>query len=153
VAQFEVGYPSVTTDQTVSVPLVQPYSIDYPALLLRLWLGAMGILHGFPKVFGGMEKFTEGVVKMGLPAPEFFAWAAALSEFAGGILLVLGLGTRVSAFLMAATMAVAGFIRHAEDPFKTKELALCYLVLSVVIFLLGPGRISLDALLFRRRGV
>ena len=152
-AEFEVGYPAVTTDRLASVPMVKPYSIDYPALLLRLWLGAMGVVHGFPKVFGGMEKFTEGVVKMGLPAPEFFAWAAALSEFAGGILLILGLGTRLSAFLMAATMAVAGFIRHAEDPFKTKELALAYLVLSVVVFLLGPGRFSLDALVFRRRGV
>src|SRR5688500_14243844 len=109
-AQFDVGYPSVTTDRSVIGSLVSPYSIDLPALLLRVWLGAMGILHGYPKVLGGgASKMTGGVAEMGFPAPEFFAWAASLSEFAGGLLLVFGLGTRVSAALMAVTMFVAGF--------------------------------------------
>ena len=152
-AGFDVGYPSVTTDRSVIGGLVSPYSLDIPALLLRLWLGAMGFLHGYPKVFGGIPKLTKSVAEMGFPAPEFFAWAAALSEFGGGLLLIFGLGTRFSAVMMAVTMFVAGFIRHGDDPFKSKELALTYLVLSVVVFLLGPGRLSLDAVLFRRRGV
>jgi putative oxidoreductase len=153
VAQIDVGYPTVTADRLASRPLVQPYSYDVPVLMLRLWLGATGIVHGYPKVFGGMEKFTEGVAKMGFDPPGLFAWAAALAEFGGGILLIVGLLTRPAAVMMAVTMFVAGFIAHGDDPFKVKELALCYLVLSLVIFLIGPGRFSLDAVLFRKREV
>lgn len=131
--------------------LVRMVGLDAGAAALRIWLGAMGIVHGNGKVLGDMEKFAGGVAKMGFPAPETFAWAAGLSEFAGGAMLILGLGTKPAALLMAATMLVAGFIRHADDPFKQKELALTYLVLSMVVALLGPGRYSLDALLTRRR--
>ena len=131
--------------------LLRPVAVDTASALLRVWLGTMGMVHGYGKVFGGIGKFTGGVASMGFPAPELFAWAAALSEFAGGALLVLGLLTRPSALFMALTMAVAGFIRHADDPFKVKELALTYLVLSIVVLLTGPGRFSLDALLARRR--
>jgi putative oxidoreductase len=128
-----------------------PLAFDAAAFILRSWMGAMGIYHGYGKIFGGMEKFTEGVVKMGFPMPEFFAWAAALSEFAGGFFLILGFGTRPWALMIACTMAVAGFIRHADDPFKTQELALAYLAVVVVVFLLGPGRASIDGLLERRQ--
>src|SRR5688500_9968883 len=74
--------------------------IDSAMLVMRLWLGATMITHGWPKVFGGMEKFTTGVAEMGFPAPEVFAWAAALSELAGGLLLGLGLATRATSLLV-----------------------------------------------------
>lgn len=128
--------------------MVSPISIESAAVLLRVWLGAMMITHGFGKVFGDNSKFFAGVEKMGFPLPEFFGWAAALSEFAGGIFLILGLFTRFWSLMALATMAVAGFIRHADDPFNNKELAFTYLVISGVVFLLGPGRASLDRLLF-----
>lgn len=131
--------------------LVRPIQSDGAIALLRVWLGAMGIVHGYGKVFGGMEKFTGGIAKMGFPAPDLFAWSAGLTELVGGALLIAGLGTRPIALLMAATMAVAGFIRHADDPFKNKELALTYLVLSIVLFLVGPGRYALDTLIAPRR--
>lgn len=131
--------------------LVRTIHLDSAIALLRVWLGAMGIVHGYGKVFGGMAKFTGGVATMGFPAPDVFAWSAGLTELVGGVLLIVGLGTRPIALLMAATMAVAGFIRHADDPFKNKELALTYLVLSIVVFLLGPGRYALDALVAPRR--
>ena len=130
--------------------LMRPIAFDAAAFILRLWIGSMGIYHGYGKLFGGMGKFTDGVVKMGFPLPEFFAWAAALSEFAGGIFLILGFGTRIWAIMMACTMAVAGFIRHADDPFKIQELALTYFAIAIVLFLLGPGRASIDALLAKR---
>ena len=131
--------------------MVSPISIESAAVLLRIWLGAMMITHGFGKVFGDNSKFFAGVEKMGFPFPEFFGWAAALSEFAGGIFLILGLFTRFWSLMALATMVVAGFIRHADDPFRDKELAFTYMVISVVVFLLGPGRASVDRMLFGRR--
>lgn len=124
--------------------LNRSYSHDNAVLLLRLWLGAMMIVHGYGKVFGGIERFTQGVAKMGFPAPELFAWAAALSEFAGGILLIIGLFTRPAALLVTATMFVAAFIRHMDDPFGKKELSITYLVLALVLLITGPGKLSVD---------
>ncbi len=131
--------------------MVSPISIESSALLLRVWLGAMMITHGFGKVFGDNSKFIAGVEEMGFPLPAFFGWAAALSEFAGGIFLTLGLFTRFWSLMALATMAVAAFIAHADDPFKNKELAFTYLAMSLVVFLLGPGRASLDHLIFGRK--
>ena len=136
------------TQSSFSTFLTRSWSRDGAMLLLRLWLGSMMIMHGWGKVFGGVENLTERVTQMGFPLPEFFAWSAAFSEFAGGILLVLGLFTRPASFFVAATMIVAGFIRHFDDPFAKKELALTYLVMAIVILIAGPGKTSLDRLLF-----
>ncbi|MGQ0794135.1 MAG: DoxX family protein [Deltaproteobacteria bacterium] len=115
-----------------------------------LWLRGltglfMAIFHGYGKIFGGrMDKFTAGVAELGFPMPEVFAWAAALSEFLGGILIALGLGARISALLLFATMATAAFLQHGADPIDVKEKALLFLAMSGAIALLGPGKLSLD---------
>jgi putative oxidoreductase len=44
-------------------------------------------------------------------------------------------------------MATAGFIRHAQDPFGTKEKALLFLAVAFLFFFSGPGRFSLDRIL------
>ncbi len=118
---------------------------------LRVSSGLMMATHGYAKIFGGrMEKFTEGVDAMGFPFPAFFAWAAALSELIGGVTLALGLGTRVSALLIYMTMLVAAFIRHGQDPFAKKELALLYLAIMFFFLLYGGGKWAIDRC--RRRG-
>lgn len=131
--------------------MVTPFSIETSGALLRIMLGAVMITHGYGKVFGDVSRLSGGVGAMGFPAPEFFAWAAAISEFFGGIMLILGLFTRFWSAMIGITMFVAAFVAHAADPFQKKELALVYLVVSIVIFLLGPGRASIDHLLFGRR--
>jgi putative oxidoreductase len=119
-------------------------------LWLRVLAGAGIATHGYPKIFGGwMPKFAEGVAEMGFPAPILFAWAAALSEFVGGILLILGLGTRFAALMIFCTMSVAAFIRHAADPFAVKEMALLYGTVSGAVIFLGAGAWSLDGLICR----
>lgn len=115
-------------------------------LWLRVLAGAGMAYHGYGKVLGGhMPMLIEGVQKMGMPAPEVMAWAAALSEFAGGILLVLGLGTRAAALFIFVTMSVAGFVVHAADPFSAKELAFAYWTVAGALILTGGGRFSVDA--------
>jgi len=120
-------------------------------LWLRVWIGFGMAYHGTGKIFSGrMDQFAGGVGDMGFPLPGFFAWAAVLSEFLGGILIALGLATRPAAGFVAVTMFVAAFIRHGQDPFQKKELALAYLVTAIAILFLGAGKYSLDRLLNRR---
>lgn len=114
-------------------------------LLIRVTAGAsLAFFHGYAKVFlGGAGGMVATLGNMGFPAPLVFAWAAALAEFAGGILVALGLATRYAALACAFTMAVALY-RHLGDPVGRMELALLYFVLMVAAFLVGGGPYSLD---------
>lgn len=124
---------------------------DFGLLWLRVLAGLGIASHGYGKVFGGnIDKFAEGVAAMGFPAPTLFAWAAAFSEFVGGILIALGLFTRPAAFFVFATMFTAAFIKHAPDPFQRKELALAYWTVAGAIMALGAGRFSLDHMRYKK---
>ena len=123
---------------------------DFGLLWLRVLMGLGMANHGWGKVFGGhMDRFAEGVAALGFPLPGLFAWAAALSELAGGLLVAFGVVTRPAAAFIFFTMLVAAFVRHGADPFQKKELALAYLVMSGAVALLGAGRWSIDAWLYR----
>lgn len=117
--------------------------------VLRVFAGlAMAFSHGLGKLPPN-EQLIGGVASLGFPAPELFAWSAALSEFIGGLLVAIGLCTRPAAFLMGFTMLVAAFAVHAADPFQKKEMALLYLVISIVFITRGAGRYSIDRFLSR----
>src|SRR5262245_35087290 len=114
-------------------------------LWLRVLMGSAIAYHGYGKIFGGyMSQMIPGVAALGFPAPVLFAWLAALSEFAGGLLIVFGLFTRVAAFFVFFTMSVAAFVAHAKDPFQVKELALAFWTMAGTLMLTGAGRFSLD---------
>src|SRR5215204_5007135 len=90
--------------------------------LLRIFAGiSIAAAHGIGKIPPGEGLITRAR-ELGFPAPVIFAWAAALSEFLGGILLALGLFTRLAAFFIACTMLVAILGVHAADPYQKKEL-------------------------------
>ena len=131
-----------------AISFLKEYQKDISLLIMRVCFGLAFSVHGYGKVFGErMDGFAEGVSEMGFPLPVVFAWSAALSELAGGILLALGLFTRPAAFFALSTMAVAFFIRHGADPFKVKELAYCYMIFSIAILSSGAGRLGLDEIL------
>lgn len=120
-------------------------------LWMRLMMGILIANHGYAKIFGGMMgRFTEGVDKMGFPFPGLFAWAAALSEFLGGIFIALGLCTRAASFFVCVTMGVAAFIAHAADPFQKKELALLFGIFASGFIFTGAGTYSLDTVVRKR---
>lgn len=129
-------------------------SLSHLGLLwLRVLMGAGIASHGYGKVLGGgVSGMVDGVAKMGFPMPEVFAWAAALAEFAGGICIVLGLFTRVSALFVFVTMTVAAFVAHAADPFKVKELALAYWTMAGTLICTGGGGLSLDRMFCGKKG-
>ena len=124
---------------------------DVGLAVLRVVAGvAMAVNHGASKI-QDPSQIISGASRLGFPAPTFFGWMAAISEFFGGILLALGLATRPAAFLVACTMFTAAFMAHARDNFKTREPALLFLSIAVLFLLAGSGRYGVDALL-RRRG-
>ena len=130
---------------------IQPGWAELGLLIARLGLGGMmALAHGWGKL-PVQQGFIDGVAAMGFPYPALFAWAAALSEFAGGALIVVGLFTRPAALMLAATMVVAAFIKHGADPLQNKELALVYLGFALIMLFLGAGRFSIDVLI-RKRG-
>lgn len=73
-----------------------------------------------------------------------------LAAFAEGICVLFvffGLFTRLALIPLIITMAVIVFIQHSGAPFGNIEMALAYFVAFIAIFLLGPGKHSLDNLL------
>lgn len=124
--------------------------VNIALLFLRLTLGlTMAFAHGLGKLPVG-DDLVQGVSAMGFPMPVFFAWAAALAEFLGGLFIALGLATRLSAIGWIVTMATAMFMVHAADPFMVKERALLYLAGAIFFLIAGAGRYSIDGAINRK---
>lgn len=119
--------------------------------ILRVFIGAALLTHGWGKFFGGLGGFIENVGKMGFPAPAVLGFLAAFAESIGAILLAVGLLTRPAAFLIAATMAGAALKVHAGQGFAAQEMAWLYFFPAVLFLLKGGGKWSLDRLLSSRK--
>lgn len=118
---------------------------DAGLLVLRVVAGlSMALGHGIKKL-PPPEGFVKGVTAMGMPG--FMAWGATFAEFAGGLLLAIGLFTRPSALLWIITMSVAFFGVHRNDPFAKQELSLLYGCMGILFLLAGPGRFAVDRLI------
>lgn len=125
--------------------MFKKYYTDLGLLILRLGIGVMFILHGFPKIAGGVEKWTAlggSMNNFGVDFfPTFWGFMAALSEFGGGILLVLGIGFRLACFLMFSTMFVAlTFHFNRGDGIQGASHAIESAIIFVSLFLTGPGK-------------
>ena len=116
--------------------------------IMRLFVGLLFASHGGQKLLGfppGGHGAGEGIMYLG-------AWL----ELVLGFLIALGLLTRIAAFVASGEMAVAYFMVHAKGGFypivNHGEAAVMYCFIFLFIFFYGPGRLSLDALLFKSRG-
>ena len=119
-------------------------------LVLRLVLGAIMIGHGYPKVFGGLSHHVQMVSGLGLPG--WLAYFSAAAEFLGGILVLLGLFTRISALAICIDLSVAIWKVHWRSGLLGNggyqfPLALAAIAFALVFF--GAGPIALDIV---RRG-
>ena len=123
-----------------------------PALLaLRLWVGLnFAFAHGLGKI-RDPQAFLDSAGLQRFPMHEVLGWFAMLSEFAGGLLIAVGLFTRTAAGAIALTMLGAAFVVHAADPWGRKEFALTYAVACLVLIVMGAGHFSLDRWLAARR--
>jgi putative oxidoreductase len=126
-------------------------------LLVRLVMGLAFILHGWPKIQNPMGWMN---AMGGSSVPSVLQALAALAEFGGGIGLILGLLTPIAAFGLVCQMIGAFVLVHLPQghPFVSQsgpsyELPLVYLMVAIILIALGPGKWSLDALLFARKGL
>jgi putative oxidoreductase len=126
-------------------------------LILRLVLGGTLMAHGSQKVFGafegpGMEGFKGTTRKLGLEPAEIMAPIGAYSEFFGGLSVLLGLFTPAGAFAIINTMGVAIWKVHAKNGFWNSkrgwEFNGLIIGAAAALALIGPGKLSLDSLLF-----
>ena len=134
-------------------------SLQSPFLLLvRLYWGWQFIQTGWGKLHS-LDKVTNFFSSLDLPAPALTAHFIATLEFAGGILLILGLASRLIAGMLAINMMVAFITADHDalrsvfsDPDKFYAAApYTFLFASLLIFIFGPGIFSLDAAIARWR--
>ena len=135
-------------------------SLQSPFLLLvRLYWGWQLVQSGWGKLHN-LDKVTEFFSTLGLPAPGATAHFIAMLEFGGGILLFLGLASRLIAVPLTINMIMAYIIadRHAldsifSDPGKFYGAdPYTFLFASLMVLIFGPGLFSLDAVIVRMRG-
>ena len=124
-------------------------------VVLRVAVGIVFAQHGWQKLtMMGIPGVGGFFGSLGIPAPELAAIAVTVLELAGGIALILGIGTRIVGALLAVNMFVALLLVHLANGFFIEgggiELVLTLFAASLFFALTGPGSLSLDARLLRR---
>lgn len=127
---------------------------DIGLLLFRLGIGSMFMWHGFPKIFGGIEKWTalgKTMATFGITfAPAFWGFMSGFAEFFGGLLIAIGLFYRLASLLLAFNLGVAFLSQMIDNKGLLKasqslEDGFSFLAALFV----GPGKYSLDEYLQR----
>ncbi|WP_110953688.1 DoxX family protein [Anaerosinus massiliensis] len=123
---------------------------DYALLIFRIILGGMFIWHGYPKITGGIETWTnlgKSLSVVGITfAPAMFGFLSGLSEFVGGICFVLGFFYRIASFFLFSNMIVAFGTQMiaGKGLFKASQSLEDGAAFLAAVFI-GPGKYSLDA--------
>jgi putative oxidoreductase len=126
-------------------------------LVIRGWWGWSFFLTGKGKLMN-LDKTAEFFGGLGIPAPKLNAIVAASTECTGGLLLLLGLASRLVSVPLIFTMCVAYATADREalhaifsdtDKF-TGATPFLFLLACLIVFAFGPGELSLDYLLFKK---
>jgi putative oxidoreductase len=117
-------------------------------VVMRLTVGAIMLVHGSHKVFGGLHHHAQMVAGLGLPA--WLGYVSAFAEFLGGLMLLVGFFTRVAACVVCFDLIVAIWKVHWHNGLTGDHgyefpLALATLAFALIFF--GAGPISLDHVL------
>lgn len=93
-----------------------------------------------------IPEFVAYLTSLGFPLPTVGAYLAAYTEFIGGILLLLGLGTRWAALLLIVNFSVALGMAHLAigDTYQNTFPSVNLLAVSLFLLFNGPGQFSLD---------
>lgn len=112
---------------------------------LRIILGILYIIHGFPKL-KSPERTATQFLKLKIPMPKLSAIIVAILEYFGGIALILGFLTRIVAALLAIQMLVAAFqkIRTKGKMGEGYEVDLLLAAFLALLVIFGAGNFSVD---------
>jgi putative oxidoreductase len=128
--------------------------VPYAPLILRVVVGAIFLVYGWNKLQNpaGWEQMLTG---LGFPAPTILSWFVTLLEVVGGAALIVGLLVRPIALLFAIEMVVSSWtvkvpLGIAPEGASGLELDLALLASTIVLVILGPGRLSIDQDALRR---
>jgi putative oxidoreductase len=121
-------------------------------LSARVIVGIIMFAHGLQKLLGGPANFGGALEGMGVPLPVLMAFVVTLVEVVGGLLLIIGLLSRLSALLLTIDLVVAillvklsiGLIAPPGGPGAGAELDLALIAGLLVVLFAGPGRLSVD---------
>ncbi|MBF6102221.1 DoxX family protein [Nocardia cyriacigeorgica] len=127
-------------------------SSDIGLLVLRVVFGGLLAAHGAQKLFGwfdgpGLSANSANFEAMGYNPGDLFGTLAGLSEFAGGLLLLLGLFTPLAAAIVLGTMINVIHVMWGGgmlDAAAGYEMGLLFATVAVAVAFTGPGRFSLD---------
>jgi putative oxidoreductase len=128
-------------------------------LAIRLYWGWQFVQTGWGKMHN-IAKITDFFTSLNIPFPAFSAHFISGLEFCGGLLLILGLASRLTGFLLAANMLVAywtadhdALISVFSDPGKFYVAdPYTFLFASLMVVVFGAGFLSVDALVLRMAG-
>jgi putative oxidoreductase len=123
-------------------------------LVARITLGVLFVSTGWGKVHS-LDKVASFFTELGIPAPAFHAGLVSFVELIGGALLVLGLASRLAAVPLLVSMAVAILTAQRDNVHGLPDLfglvEWTYLALLLWVAIAGPGKVSLDHVLFVRK--
>src|ERR1700745_79008 len=125
---------------TKSLNNLQPFG----ALIMRLALGVSVAVHGYQKVLphGALNHYVPYIPSLGLP--HWLGYVSAYTEFVGGLLLILGLFTRLASALVAINMLVAFFYVGIHQGFGIYNYILALVALGIMLTFYGAGALALD---------
>ena len=126
-------------------------------LFVRVYWGFQIAQNGWAKLHN-LGRVTDFFASLGLPAPSFTATFVSTIEFAGGILLAIGLFSRFTSGVLTIDMLTAYITADREalfsiisDPDKfTGAAPYTILFAALLILIFGPGKFALDTLLLRK---
>jgi putative oxidoreductase len=132
-----------------SLSSLQPWG----AFILRLVLGIAMVYHGYDKVipsggfhggntFSALDHYGHYVASLGLP--YWLGYVSALTEFVGGILLILGLLTRFAAILVTINMLVALVMVSRHHGYAGSEYSLALFAIALMLAFFGAGAFAVD---------
>ena len=121
------------------------------AVILRVIAGMTIFKYGL-EIFSEdkMSGYISWLAELKFPSPETMAYIGKVCELAGGLLMALGLFTRIAAIPLIITMVVIGFIM-GEPEFLAADGSILLLLIFLHFLLTGPGKLSFDHLLFSKR--
>lgn len=122
--------------------------VSFLILILRIFFGVLFFMHGLDKMMNFNELSLNYPNVMGLGSYTTLM-VTIFCEFCCSLFLIAGLITRIVTIPMIVAMGVAFFDIH-DAMMPEGELSLIYMVTFLVIFIIGPGRYSVDYLLDRQ---